>query len=88
MTNDYNSQQKDSSQMLQLVEQTNIFANKNIAYLKNLSNIFKGLSEKNERYLGSQRGLQQDIEEYRLSVCTKNTQKNFFKTGHGNNNDD
>ena len=80
LTSDFDHSKKDTMALLQLIEQTHRFASVNIAWLRNMANVFKALSDKNERYLNSQKGLQQDIEEYRFSVCIKNGSRNFFKT--------
>lgn len=74
-TADFDNQQLDTIQLLQLVEQTNRFATTNIPWLKNMAQVFKQLSDKNARFLSSQKGLQQDVEEYRSSVCVKNGSK-------------
>lgn len=75
-TADFDNQQLDTIQLLQLVEQTNRFALSTIPWLKNMATVFKQLAEKNTRFLASQKGLQLDVEEYRSSVCVKNGSKN------------
>ena len=48
---------RDTVEMSNLVDQTHLFANVNVQWLKNMTNVFKDLSDKNDYYLNSQRGL-------------------------------
>lgn len=70
----------DSNELLKIIDNTYRFANINIPWLKNMSNVFKNLSDKNERYLASQLGLQKEIEDYRNTVSVKNGSKSAFTT--------
>ena len=53
LTADFEHGKKDTMELLQLIEQTHRFASSNVTWLRNMANVFKALSDKNERYLNS-----------------------------------
>jgi hypothetical protein len=63
------------------------FAQKNIPWLKNLSQLFKQLMDKHERQCETQIELRQDVIDYQTNVC-EGGQNSYFRTDQQEFNDD